>query len=365
MSRSGGRQGVSPRRGRRVAPMAALVLLLAGGAAASDRPVVDAHVLANARYIVDVAATEGDPVADVLLAERLAASFSLPAPATDDAATAEAWGLLQARAQVVTRELEARVAAARDADPLLLALEAHCPGDASRCADARVRLAGLAGDNAAHHLLLAALAWREGDAEGFLRHARDAGAATRYDAGHARIFGALYRRFRAVPRPGPVDAAGPRMHNAAAVEAMAMMAARAAPWFGIVEPCLASEGDLRRSCHQIARQLMQSQILMDVSVAQSLLKALGTPDERALAEARFNRGMWLLMATSQRDPNLVDPRYSEDYRLYFVDFAAYGELAALERLAERFGLPPEPPAGWTMESHAASLRRQHEATATP
>lgn len=332
--------------------LAAAGLARAGTPAPGAAPVPDeslAHALA-------IAEAPGDLRSDALVLRMLqVARDALPdagAPAGADApAEAASRTALRARADVVLAGLEARLDAARDQDPWLLAIDpciAWAGQDDARCATRAARLEALAGDNAYFHLLLAGRAWRKERNADFLRHLQAAAAAPRYEEGMGAWFGSLHRRMRAAP-PGPAWA-GASTDEAAATGALAIVLARLPSAYALSAPCRdatdAGEPAVRQACHAIAMRLAdQAGTMMDLGVASALLEALGTSREQARIAVRHRQARWwATQATRHAWDAPPGPGREALLRAYWADLAAYGELRAMEAMVARLGLPDLPPA---------------------
>jgi len=297
-------------------------------------------------YQLAVAESPGDAFSDLLMARSMGILLAAPDADSDD----ETLRALNARAEVVVAQLKARVDAVRGSDPFLLGIDLGCGrgGDATVCSERRAMLESMVGDNAYHGLVLMMVAWEADDAEAFLRAARLAANAPDYESAPASGLASLVARYRQVPAP-PVehDSAITRSHGPE-VMAMAISMAITLPNLGnFVRPCREADGDLRRQCLTIANRVVsRAQNLLELYIAQSVVEALGTPEDIAAAHARRREVAWLrarslpLFMAAEIGPvaGVGD---------YFDTFARDGEIAAMRAFLEAHGITTTPPADWT------------------
>lgn len=301
-------------------------------------------------YQLAVAEAPGDAWSDLRMAQMLDFTSRM-AEHSQAGPPSEPMRAFQARAQVVKAELQSRVDAARDSDPFLLAADLGCwpkAEDMTTCDLRRAKLEPFAGENAFHGVVLMAHAWTREDAEAFLRVARLAAAAERYDSLPALGFQSMVERYRKVPLPATPGMDVLMRAHAAEVMALAMtMGISLPPYQNFTQPCRESEGDLRGYCQAIARKMMlHGQHIIEVSIAVSLVQAIGTPDDVALAGARQREMDWLqekalpLLVASEKVPVAgIDG--------YFETYGSDGEIAAMRALLKVHGIAPVPPADWT------------------
>lgn len=308
--------------------------------------------LAGYQYQLAVAETPGDLWSDLRMAQML--DFLATLPAVEGAAPGEPMRAFQARAQVVAAELHARVDAARDSDPTLLAADLGCWPKAAQmpvCDQRRAKLEPYAADNAFHGVVLMSYAWLREDAEAFLRVARLAAGADTYDSLPSFGYRSMVERYRKVPMPAAPEADGLPQAYLPEIMAMALtMGIALPPYQNFSQPCRESEGELRGHCLAIAKKMMlQGQHLIEVWIAISMVEALGTPDDVALAKARHRELAWLqekaipLLAASEK----VMVAGTDDY---FETYGREGEIAALRVMLQAHGIAPLPPADWTKAS---------------
>lgn len=327
----------------------ALVALLAQPAAAVDDRTPE-QVLADqqavTRYYLAAAEAEGDVLSDAYVLKLLALS------AGDEEAQAGFDPALLARLDLARARLGARVDAARNNDPVLLASQLRCHPAARtspECGQDLARLAELAGDNGYHHFVLMGKAWAREDAEGFLRHARLAAEAPGFEPDVDAVFRAVYARLKQVP-----DDLAPRPEGESGnIPAAGMLATSVAAAFALpnyqhyVQPCREAEGELRGHCLAIADRLLdESSVAIDIYIAQSIYRAVGDSDGEARAQARRDRLGWQTQAVSS-----MEQRFDRhQWQAYFDAWAEGGELAAFAYAAEAMGLPANPPPDWSPET---------------
>lgn len=324
----------------------ALVALLAQPAAAVDDRTPE-QVLhdqqAVTRYYLAAAEAEGDVLSDAYVLKLLALS------AGDPDSRAKFDPALVARLDLARARLAARVDAARDNDPVLLASQLRCHPAARtspECGQDLARLAELAGDNGYHHFVLMGHAWAREDAEGFLRHARLAAEAPGFRHDMQVVFRAVHQRLKQVPddlmpRPEGEDGTIP----AAGMTAMGVAAAFALPAYqNYVQPCREAEGELRVHCLAIADRLLEeSSVGIDISIAHSIYEALGETERQATAQALRAKLHWQLQSVVS-----MEERFDQrQWQAYFDAYAEGGELAAFAYAAEAMGLPANPPPDWS------------------
>ena len=93
--------------------------------------------------------------------------------------------------------------------------------------------------------------------------------------------------------------------------------------------------------------MLQSQHLIEVRIAASLVEALGAPDDIEAAKAHQREMQWLraksypLLGASESVPvaGMDD---------YLAVFGSEGEIAAMRKLLEVHGISRLPPADWTV-----------------
>lgn len=299
-------------------------------------------------YQLAVAEAPGDVRSDLLLARMQ----RFPTADKDASEDGEELRALQARREVVTAEMQARVDAVRDTDPFLLSTDLGCWPDAKSavCTERRATLEAFVPDNAYLGMVLMSYAWLAQDAEGYLRAARLAASAERYDSHWSSAFGSLRDRYRSVPVP---DLAGSTEYNRRlAPEFMAMSVAAAVampPLQHFSQPCRESEGELRGLCLAIALKMMsQSQNVIEVLIAQPVVEALGT-DEDIEAAKMIRRDVDWLMARSTPIGAAMDNADVAGTQEYFDAYATDGELSAMRALLTAHNIPIHPPEGWTKE----------------
>lgn len=328
-------------------PCKALVLatLLSAGAAAAEASSAPAPVdpdygrEATLRYFLAAAEAEGDLVSDATLLKAL--ELHQEAGGALDPA-------LRARVEVVRAELAARVDAARDKDPVLLATRLRClPAERAQagCEQDLARLAELAGDNGYHHLLVMMHAWARADADAFLRHARLAAEAPDFRHDIEVVFGSVHERLQQAP-----DDLMPRTQEteaipAAGLWAMGVAAAVALPPIQYYsQPCRESEGELRGHCLAIADQLLEHGWTgIDIRIAHDIYQALGDPEREARAQARIDQLAWQQQFLGEMEARMD----RHQWQAYFDAYAEGGETAAFAEAAEGLGYPLEPPPGWS------------------
>ena len=303
--------------------------------------------LAWHQFQLAVAEAEGDAHTDLLVLR----SMSTLAEASADPAASDELRALGARAQVVQAELQARIDAARDSDPYLLAADLGCWPDrtSATCVERRARLETHAADNAYFGVLLMSLAWAAGDAEGYLRAARLAASADRYDSLPSVPFGALRARYRSVPVPRMTGMDEQAMRHAPDNLAMAITAAIATPPLQhFANSCKAAEDELGTQCLAIAKRMQaNSRGLLELWLAQIVIEAQGTPMdvERALSMRREADWLRTRAAELMWAAEKVPVAGTEEY---FDAFAAAGEFEAMRVLLRTHRIPTTPPAGWVM-----------------
>lgn len=298
---------------------------------------------AVARYYLAAAEAEGDVLSDAYVLRLLALSSG------DEEVRAGLDPALRARLDVARTQLAARVDAARNNDPVLLASQLRChPLDrmSPACAEDLARLAELAGDNGYHHFLLMGHAWAREDSAGFLRHARLAAEAPDFQHDIALVFRAVHQRLGQVPddlMPRP-EGEGDTIPVAGMV-AMSVAAAFALPAYQhYVQPCREAEGELRAYCLAIADRLLEESTTgIDVSIAHAIYEAHGETGRQATAQALRDKLHWQQQAVASMEGRF-DRR---QWQAYFDAYAEGGEQAAFAYAAEALGVPPEPPPGWS------------------
>ena len=327
-------------------PIKAFILatLLGAGAAASATstppPDADQGREATLRYWLAAAEAEGDLVSDAYLIKVLELHHQ-ERDALDPA--------LLARLDVVRSELAARVDAARNDDPVLLAARLRClPVERAQagCDEDLARLAELAGDNGYHHLLVMIHAWAREDAGTYLRHARLAAGAPEFRPDIESVFRSVYARLQQAPddlvrRPTAADEAIP----AAGLWAMSITAAYALPPIQYYsQPCRASEGELRGHCLAIADRLLEHGWTgIDARIAFDIYRALGDTAREARAKAVINRLAWQQQFLGEMEMRMD----RHQWQAYFDAYAEGGERAAFRQGAEALGYPVDPPPGWS------------------
>jgi len=299
-------------------------------------------------YELAVAESPGDVYSDQLMARMLSKMQSPPDAAAPESASIRA---LRARAQVVSAELQANVAAARDTDPFLLGADLGCwpkGKDPETCSARRAKLEALVGDNAYHALVLMTYAWAADDADGFLRAARLAADATDYQGALETMFHSLRERYRQVPPPAMPGMTELDRLYAPEVMAMAVYSAIAIPPLqNFSQPCRESEGELREHCLALAIKMVQrGQMLIDAYIAKSVVDALGSPEQVEMAASRHRRLEWLqaramplLAATEQGRVAGMDA--------YLDALGRDGEIAAMQALLRAHNIALDSPEGWT------------------
>lgn len=319
------------------------------------RELGESEQLAWFNYHLAVAEAPGDVRSDQLMIKMLGLTESLPLPpGGEDAKPSEPMRAYRARAQVVAAELEARVAAARDGDPFLLGGDLGCwpkAADMSTCDSRRAKLEPFAASNAYHGVVLMAYAWAREDADAFLRVARLAAAADTYDSLPAFALQSLMDRYQKVPLPATPDMDALTRSHTAEVMALAMSAAIAIPPLQhFSQPCRESEGELRAHCLAIARKMMSGQNLIEAGIGLSVVRALGSAEDIALADARQRETQWLqekavpLMAASEKFAVAGIDEFFESY-------GRDGEIEAMRALLKAHGIASLPPADWTKASN--------------
>lgn len=311
--------------------------------------------LAWFNYQLAVAEAPGDVWSDLRMAQMLDfVSGVSGVAAAEGAAPSGPMRAFQARAQVVVAELESRVDAARDSDPFLLAADLGCQPKAPEmpvCDQRRAKLEPYAADNAFHGVILMSYAWMREDAEAFLRVARLAAGAEEYDSLPSFGFRSMVERYRKVPMPSePGMDALTRVYMPEVMAMSLTMGIALPPYQNFSQPCRASEGELRGHCLAIARKMMlQGQQLIEVWIAVSMIEAIGTPEDVALAKARQRETQWLtekalpLLAASEK----VAVAGTDEY---FETYGRDGEIAALRTLLKAHGIAALPPVEWTKSS---------------
>ena len=313
------------------------------------------QTLAGYTYQLAVAEAPGDLRSDLQMAQTL--KFLARATDADGLPASEQMRAVQARAQVVVAELEARVDAARDSDPFLLVADLGCWPKAAEmpvCDQRRAQLEPYVADNAFHGIALMSYAWMRKDAEAFLRVARLAAAAEHYDSLPAYGFQSLVERFRKVPAPAVLATSDMDALTRAylpEVMAMGMVAGFASPPYqNFIEPCRESEGELRSHCLAIARKMMLAgQTLFDAHIAIKVVETLGGPDDIALATVHRRELEWLWEKAMPLFAG-ADKTVPVGIESYLEAFGSEGEIAALGRLLDANGIATKPPAGWTKPS---------------
>lgn len=293
-------------------------------------------------YNLAVAEAPGDAHTDLLLAKAMPMFVQ-----TSDSDEAHAFN---ARAEVVAARLQARVDAERDSDPVLLAADLGCwPDPKSQvCTERRAKLEAFAAGNAYYGLILMTTAWAAGDAEGYLRTARLAATAERYDSQGALPFGALRDRYRSVPLPalGSQDERARRLGPE--ISAMAMTAALAFPSLQhFSQPCRESEGELRQHCLAVAKAMItQSHLLIEIWIAKTVIDAIGTAEDIEGARMIQREAHWL---QSRSTPLATASEWGDVAGMddYFNAYANEGELSAMRALLAAHGIPLTPPDHWT------------------
>ena len=301
------------------------------------RELGESEQLAWFNYQLAVAEATGDVRSDQQMIKMLGLTESLAPPTGgEDAMPSEPMRAYRARAHVVAAELQARVAAARDGDPFLLGGDLGCgpkAADMSTCDSRRAKLEPFAAINAYHGVVLMAYAWAREDADAYLRAARLAASADTYDSLPAFGLQSLVDRYRNVPLPATPDMDALTRSHPAEVMALGMSAAIAFPPLqNFSQPCRESEGELRGYCLAIAKKMMMGgQHIIEVHIAMSVVKAIGTPADIALAQARKRETEWLqqealpLLAASEK----VAVAGMDDF---FEAYGSGGEIEALRAL---------------------------------
>jgi hypothetical protein len=305
--------------------------------------------LAWANYQLAVAEAPGDARSDHGMAQLLKL-LTWAAAARGDTPS-EPMRSFQARAQVVTAELEARVDAARDGDPFLLAADLGCwpeSRDMAACDHRRESLEPFAADNAFFGAVLMSNAWMREDAESFLRAARLAAGADVFDSLPAFDVRSAVERYRSVPMPPTLNIpASIRPYSAEFMATSGVIGLSLPVYQKFSQPCRESEGELRGYCLTIARMmLLQSQQLIEISIAASLVEAIGSPDDVALAKERQRETQWLV---EKSVPLYVASEKAAVAGMddYFEAYASEGEIAALRALLAANGIALLPPEDWT------------------
>lgn len=326
---------------RLMLPLLACLLLQPMTANGSDKDVRQAWDA----YLLGAAEVPGDPYTDFLLARSMVL-FAKGQREADDNETSRT---LAARAEVIAAELAARVDAARDANPYLLGADLGCAtdGDAAVCRERRAKLEPFADDDAYHGLVLMTNAWGAGDAEGYLRAARLAASAPGYDSVPASGFGALVARFRQAPAPTARHPDPMFQRHGPEVTAMALSTAIAMPNFvNFVTPCREAKDELREHCLAIAKKMVASPgNQVDGWIGQTVVTALGTPDDVAFAAQKGRELAWL---RTRSHPLLLASEVGPvaGMQAYFDAYAEAGEIEALRALLEAHDIAATPPADW-------------------
>jgi hypothetical protein len=299
-------------------------------------------------YQLAVAEAPGDVYSDLLIAKSM--RFHQKNPHLD--ADSDEAGALRARAEVIAAELQARADSVRDTDPFLLVMDLGCWPEikSALCQERRARLEAFAPDNAYLGMVLMAYAWMAQDAEGYQRAARLAATAERYDSQLANAFGALRKRYRGVPVPAMAGGTEQNRRLAPEVMAMSMAAAVAMPPVQhFSQPCRESEGELREHCLAVALKMMsQSQNLIEINIARSVVEALGTAED--IESARMiQRDVDWLVERSIPFSAAMDHADVPGTQEFFDAYASDGELSALRALLTAHNIPIHPPEGWTKD----------------
>lgn len=300
-------------------------------------------------YHLAVAETPGDAHSDFLMAQTLQLLARSHAASGDGDAAPE----LTARTEVIVAGLLARVDAGRDTHPALLAADLGCRPDpkATLCSERRARLETHAADNAYYGVILMANAWLAEDAEAYLRAARLSAAAERYDSLVAVPFEALRKRYRSVPVPAlPGQNENARQWVPDGTAILVAHVFGLPPQQHFVQPCRESEGELRDHCLSIAKaMLVQSQVVMEIRIARSLVEALGAAEDIERARLIQRDAEWLL---SRSAPLLGASDWGDVAGMqdYFDAYANDGELSAMRALLTAHGIATTPPTDWTEDS---------------
>lgn len=301
------------------------------------------------QFQLAVAEAPGDAHTDLLVLRSMASLVE----ASADPAASDELRALGARAEVIQGELQARIDAARDANPYLLAADLGCgrKGQPDICSERRARLENHAGDNAFFGVLLMSLAWEADDADGFLRAARLAASAPRYDSLPSAPFAALRERYRSVPVPRMSSLDEASMRHAPDQLAMAIIAAIATPPMQhFANACKAAEGELGEQCLAIARRMhADGRSLFEHWLAHLVIEAQGTPAEVEQALSARREAEWL-------QSRAVELMWAEEkvpvagMEEYFDAFGAAGELEAMRALLRVHRIPTAPPEGWARQA---------------
>lgn len=310
--------------------------------AAVAQPSPPSQALALQEYLLSAADAQGDIHSDVSLLQVFERSLSPAAPVPVEPS-------LAARMAKRVDLLRARVDAAAEHDPMVLGRLLDCPAAPPAtpiCQQQRRRLAELAGDNAFHHVQLAALAWRLDDADAFVDHLHLGAAAPRYESDFGLMFGSLRQRLAQVPAE---KAAALSMSPESLDRNMAMAMNLATVWprtSDFTTPCRESAGQVRDDCLAIAKRMMaQADTALEQLVASSLVQALGTPTEQARAVVRKRELAWLLTKSGELLTR-ADEEFVPGMADYFDTYAHAGEVEALAGLLAANGEPLQPPESW-------------------
>jgi hypothetical protein len=132
--------------------------------------------------------------------------------------------------------------------------------------------------------------------------------------------------------------------------AMSMAAAVAMPPVQhFSQPCRESEGELREHCLAVALKMMsQSQNLIEINIARSVVEALGTAED--IESARMiQRDVDWLVERSIPFSAAMDHADVPGTQEFFDAYASDGELSALRALLTAHNIPIHPPEGWTKD----------------
>ncbi|WP_374602752.1 hypothetical protein [Arenimonas sp.] len=296
--------------------------------------------LMNARVQLAAAKAPGDLVSDAYLVKMMDGALQADDPALDPG--------LRKDLSETRDELQARVDAGMNDDPVLLATLSNCFGYSvtrEDCGQVWARIEQLDGDNGYHHFILMSQAAQENDDDGFERHALKMLDSSHFTPSAIPVFTSLYERYRQVPEvlwDHPELEYGPK--GAAGVMAMALSAAIALPGYQqFVRACEDAGEERRRLCARVALHMAESStLLIDRSIAIAVLKKVGSPAELERANTLERQSRWLQSSMARFDQDLDDSETGE----YFDLFASEGEFSALRYAARVMGRPVEPPADW-------------------
>lgn len=304
-------------------------------------------------YIVAAAKVEGSLLSDaalldlLLFEEQIATS---PENRTGSVSVSELG--LRAEADVLRAQLSERVEAAMMDNVELLDRDKRCyrsDAPAEFCERRNSRVAELAGDNAYYHFMLMSIAWKAGDADAFLRHAKAGAAAGYYRGPYVDYYAGLHARFSQIPdQVAPTFVFEGDGAHRGALMAMALSAGYAMPPFrGFSEPCSVAEGELREQCLDIAMmQLAQAQTPVEVGIAAKVVQALGDEQERQLAAEKRRQAFWRIEKAAEIHNRVTEGKTAAGYNVYFDDYGTKGELEAARLLLVANGIAPSPPPEW-------------------